>query len=79
MDRLYFFVVSYITHGYRTTSNTNKNTVRSCKLISPMKYLSADLLLKAFHGLICVIYLSYTYINYIQPKQAVLFSPVITA
>jgi hypothetical protein len=48
-------------------------------MIRPMKYLSADLLLKVFHGLICVIYLSYTYINYIHPKQAVLFSPVIKA
>jgi hypothetical protein len=45
-----------------------------------MKYLSADLLPKVFHGLIFhYMYISYTYKNYWQPKQAVFFSPVITA
>jgi hypothetical protein len=33
-------------------------------MIRPMKYLSADLLPKVFHGLICVIYQSYTYNKY---------------
>jgi len=44
-----------------------------------MKYLSGHLLPKVFHGLICIIYLSNTYISYLQSKQAVFFSPVITA
>jgi hypothetical protein len=44
-----------------------------------MKYLSADLLPKVFHGLICIIYLSYTYNSYCTTKQAVFFSPVIAA
>jgi hypothetical protein len=79
MDRLYFFVVSPINHGYRTTSNTNKNTVKSCKLMTPMKYLSADLLPKLFYGLTCIIHLSYTYNSNEPQKQAVLFSPVVTA
>jgi hypothetical protein len=48
-------------------------------MIRPMKYLSADRLPKVFHGLICVTYHSYTYNSYCKPKQAVLFSPVITA
>ena len=36
-----------------------------------MKYLSADLLPKVFHGLMCIMYLSYTYNSYSQPEQAV--------
>jgi hypothetical protein len=44
-----------------------------------MKYLSGHLLPKVFHGLICVTYLSYTYNSYCSSKQAVVFSPVITA
>jgi hypothetical protein len=42
-----------------------------------MKYLSADLLQKVFHGLICVTYHSYTYNSYWQTKQAEFFSPQI--
>ncbi len=42
-----------------------------------MKYLSADLLPKVFHGLMCIMYLSYTYNSYSQPKH--FFLPVITA
>jgi len=38
-----------------------------------MKYLLADLLPKVFHGLTCIIYLSYTYNSNEQPKQALLF------
>ena len=38
-----------------------------------MKYLSADLLAKVFHGLICVTCLSYTSNSYCKTKQAVLF------
>jgi hypothetical protein len=38
-----------------------------------MKYLSADLLPKVFHGLILVLYIQYTYNCYSQPKQAVFF------
>ena len=48
-------------------------------MIRPMIYLSADLLPKVFLGLICIICLSCTYNSYQPPKQAVLFSPVITA
>jgi hypothetical protein len=31
-----------------------------CIVVRPMKYLSADILQKVFHGLICIIYLGYT-------------------
>jgi hypothetical protein len=48
-------------------------------MMRPMKYLLADLLPKVFHDLTCIIHLSYTYNSNEQPKQAVLFSPVITS
>jgi len=46
--------------------------------MSAMKYLSANLLQKVFHGLICVTCLSYTYNSYYKTKNAVFFSPIIT-
>jgi len=39
-----------------------------------MKYHSAELLPKVFHGLICITYLSYTYNSNYQAKQAVFFA-----
>jgi len=48
-------------------------------MMRPMKYLSADLLQKVFHGLICIMYHWYSDNSHEQPKQAILFSPVITS
>jgi hypothetical protein len=42
-------------------------------MITPMKYLSADLLPKVFHGLICIIYLSYTYKQVLTTKTGCIF------
>jgi len=48
-------------------------------MMRAMKYLLTDLLPKVFHGLICITYQTCTYKSYCLSKQAVLFSPVITA
>jgi hypothetical protein len=43
-----------------------------------MKYLSADLLPKVFHGLTWIMYLSYTSNINLEPNLTVFLSPVIT-
>jgi hypothetical protein len=60
-------------------SSSTRQKKQSGTVMRAMKYLSIDLLPKVFHGLICVIYLSYIYNTYIQPKQTVFISPGITA
>ena len=45
----------------------------SYNMMRAMKYLSADLLPKVFHGLICVTYQTYTFNSYCSSKQAVFF------
>jgi hypothetical protein len=48
-------------------------------MMGHMKYLSVDLLPKVFHGLTCIMYLSYTYDINSEPNLSVFFSPVIIA
>jgi hypothetical protein len=44
-----------------------------------IKYLSPDLLPKVFHGLTCIMNLSYTSNINVEPKLAIFFSPGIEA